>query len=478
MAASIPYTSREFATILSDIRDNLKNSTQTLPNVNDFLESNEGRFLLDQWAAIAEMSNFTLDRSAAEAYIDTLEERASLVSLLKLIGYQPKNPIPEVVNLTISRNDTNTNEIRVPRKTVVTASTNEKIAFATSSVAVLSSSDTSVVVPAVQGNWNQLSISANGQPYFAVVVPSQNIANEYVEVTVDNVIWAKANNNTFVGHSSNDLVYRVINSADRRVLVEFGDGVEGKMPPVGAKVVVRYLVTLGLNGHVNSNTLTSISGTVKDTSGTTVSLAVNNQLPSNGGSDYETIEVSRRRYPEVFKAMRRAVTLGDWEALTLDVGGVLRVNAVDYNKDNSLPFFNVKIYAVGTNGEGSDALNSKIRDALNKSKVNATTFTVASPEKVQVDVKGEIFVYSQYNANEVLTNAIAAVSDFFTMTGDDTSEIKLGVSVPFSKIITAIQNVEGVKSVVLSQPTGDIAVDTYQYASLFTVDLSVGEERN
>ena len=38
MATSIAYTSREFATILADIRTNLQNATQSLPNVNDFLE--------------------------------------------------------------------------------------------------------------------------------------------------------------------------------------------------------------------------------------------------------------------------------------------------------------------------------------------------------------------------------------------------------------------------------------------------------
>ena len=119
MATSIAYTSREFATILGDLRTNLQNATETLPNVNDFLESNEGRFLLDQWAAVAEMSSFTLDRTAAESYIDTLEERASLVSLLKLIGYQPKNPTPELVSVTISRSDLSTTAVIVPRKTII-----------------------------------------------------------------------------------------------------------------------------------------------------------------------------------------------------------------------------------------------------------------------------------------------------------------------------------------------------------------------
>lgn len=471
MATSISYTSRDFATILGDIRTNLQNATLTLPNINDFLESNEGRFLLDQWAAIAEMSNFTLDRTAAESYIDTLEERASLVSLLKLIGYQPKNPIPEVVELTITRGDNSTVEITVPRKTKVSSSTSAKISFATSSAAVFSSTTNSVVVPAVQGIWSNLSISANGNPYFAVVLPKQSIADGQVDVLVDNVIWSRANNNTFVGHSSNDYVYRIVHTADRRALVEFGDGVEGKIPPVGAKVYISYLVTLGIDGHVNSNTLTDLA-TVKDANGNNAVLGVNNAQPSAGGSGYESIEMARRRYPQVFKTMRRAVTLSDWKAIALDVGGVLQANVVDYNKDKSLPFFSVKVYVVGPSGQVSDALNSKVREALLNSRINATVFTVESPSQVSVDVKGRVSVYSRYDQVSVISEAVRSVTDFFTMSDSSTSKINLGESVAFSKIISSIQNVEGVASVSLSQPNSDIKIGNNEYAYLNSIDLT------
>jgi len=472
MATSIAYTSREFATILADLRTNLQNATESLPNVNDFLESNEGRFLLDQWAAVAEMSNFTLDRTAAESYIDTLEERASLVSLLKLIGYQPKNPTPEVVNVTISRADTSTTEITVPRKTIINSSASEKIAFATSSSAVFTSTTTSVTIPAVQGSWSELSIAANGQPYYAVVLPRQYIADGQVEVLVDNVTWSQATNNTFVGHANTDLVYRVIYTSDKRVLVEFGDGVEGKIPPVGAKVLVSFLVTLGIGGHVNSNTLTSLNS-VNDANGEAASLSITNAMPSTGGSDYETIERARRRYPSTFKTLRRAVTLADWEALSLNVGGVLRAYAVDYNTDSSMSFFNVKVYVVGENGQPSDALNTKVREELFKSKVNATLFTVESPEKKDVSVIGKIKVYDNYDPVVVQTQAITALNALFTMTGTDDSAIKLGTDVPLSKIITAIQNVDGVSSVTLTEPTRDVVIASNEYASLTSVSIEI-----
>jgi phage-related baseplate assembly protein len=472
MATSIAYTSREFATILADLRTNLQNATESLPNVNDFLESNEGRFLLDQWAAVAEMSNFTLDRTAAESYIDTLEERASLVSLLKLIGYQPKNPTPEVVNVTISRADTSTTEITVPRKTIINSSASEKIAFATSSSAVFTSTTTSVTIPAVQGTWSELSIAANGQPYYAVVLPRQYIADGQVEVLVDNVTWSQATNNTFVGHANTDLVYRVIYTSDKRVLVEFGDGVEGKIPPVGAKVLVSFLVTLGIGGHVNANTLTSLNS-VNDANGEAASLSITNAMPSTGGSDYETIERARRRYPSTFKTLRRAVTLADWEALSLNVGGVLRAYAVDYNTDSSMSFFNVKVYVVGENGQPSDALNTKVREELLKSKVNATLFTVESPEKKDVSVIGKIKVYDAYDPVVVQTQAITALNALFTMTGTDDSAIKLGTDVPLSKIITAIQNVDGVSSVTLTEPTSDVVIASNEYASLTSVSIEI-----
>jgi phage-related baseplate assembly protein len=472
MATSIAYTSREFATILGDLRTNLQNATETLPNVNDFLESNEGRFLLDQWAAVAEMSSFTLDRTAAESYIDTLEERASLVSLLKLIGYQPKNPTPELVSVTISRSDLSTTAVIVPRKTIINSSVIGDISFATSASAVFTSTTTSVTIPAVQGSWSNLTIAANGQPYYAVVLPRQDIADGQVEVLVANVLWAQATDNTFVGHLNDDLVYRIVYTSDKRVLVEFGDGVEGKIPPLGSKVFISFLVTLGVAGHVNSDTLTSLTS-VKDADGVEASLRVTNDFPSTGGSEYETIEKARRRYPKTFKTLRRAVTLSDWEALSLNVGGVLRAYAVDHNTDSSMPFFNVKVYVVGENGQASDALNTKVREALFKSKVNATLFTVESPARKNVSVVGKIKVYDTYDSVAVQTQAITALNALFTMTATAESAIKLGTDIPLSKIITAIQNVDGVSSVSLTEPISDVVIAPNEYASLTSVAIEI-----
>lgn len=471
MATKIAYTSRDFFTILTDIRENLKAATDTLPNVNDFIESNVGRFLLDQWAAIAEMSHFTLDRQAAETYIDTLEQRPNLISLLKVIGFQPKNPSTESVNVTFTRaNSITTSRIIIPRKAVLSATSADsgaKIYFSTTAQANINVGSTSTTVAAVQGRWASFTAEASGSPYFITLIPSTKVANEQVDVSVDGVNWSKSTDNTFVGHSRRDMVYRVVNTSDYRVIVEFGNGVEGAVPPKGAKIIFSYLETEGANGHINTGSI--ISTLIP------FGVSVNNEAPSSGGADFETLEVARRRYPELFRTMRRAVTLSDWEALAAKVDGVIQAQAVDINTDTSLPHFHVRLYVVGTNGP-SDSLNLKVKEALSLCRVNATIFDVTSPNIINISVAGALNVYRTHDAATVKTNVESAINNFFVMSSSPTSELRIGKPVAVSRLIATILTVQGVASVNLTSPIGDINVPFGSYPNLNTgaINIQIG----
>src|ERR1035437_6861807 len=119
MAIRVSVTSREFQTILAELRTQLQNE---LPGTNDFLQSNTGRFFAGLFAAIADMVGFNIDRQAAESFIDTLETRPSLLSLLKQIGFQPSNPIPEQTMVTFQPTTSPVTSISIPQYTPLMAS--------------------------------------------------------------------------------------------------------------------------------------------------------------------------------------------------------------------------------------------------------------------------------------------------------------------------------------------------------------------
>ena len=209
---TVNYSSREFITIVSDIKENLKVS---IPTVNDFLESNEGRFLIDQWAGIADMLSFTIDRQAAENFIDTVETRPNLLSLLKIIGYQPKNPSPELVNVTFKRSNTSEN-LTIPNKTKLTATTKlgASVAFSTLGESVIPAGVTSASVPCVQGAWITSTYQSNGGAGQSFILSSTSVAEGYIEVSVNGVAWSRAENNTLVGQSPTSQTFRTIPLSD------------------------------------------------------------------------------------------------------------------------------------------------------------------------------------------------------------------------------------------------------------------------
>lgn len=465
MATTIPYSSREFQGINADIRANLRDA---LPGVNDFLESNEGRFLIDQWTAVAEMLGFTVDRQGAESYVDTVETREGLISLLRLIGYQPANPNPEQVNVNLSRaGQSNVSDFVVPKYTKLTASTaTGTIPFATNNAITIPAGADTATVTCVQGEWKNTTFNSNGAPFQAFVLHSKRIAQQMIRVLVNNVEWYYADQNTLVGHKSTDRVFMTRNLPDKRMLVEFGNGGEGLVPPIGNSVQIRFFDTLGPAGHVSANEITSVDSST---------LIPNNPEPSTGGRDFEPIEVARFRYPSVFKTLRRAVTLSDWEALAAQVPGVMQANAVDRNIDPQMPFFKVRVYVIGEGGITSDSLNDSVREDLRNRRVNATVFDVLSPTRINVDVQGTLNIYRQYNKDEVIADASQAVSNFFEMTPGANSEVQVGKDVSFSRLVSAIQELAGVESVLLTSPNADVKINAHEFAWLNTLDLTVGE---
>lgn len=463
MATKLDYTNREFQTILEDLRANLR---RDLPGVNDFLESNEGRVLLDYPAGIADLLGFTIDRQAAELYIDTLETREALISLLRLINYQPANPIPEQVLVNLSRAGSSIeSEYVVPKYSKLTADVEAGvIPFTTATQMVIPVGSSSATVLCVQGEWKTTRYISNGAPFQRFILQSRRIAQGFIRVFVGSTEWTLATDNTMVGHRSADTVFVTRNLADQRVLVQFGNGGEGYIPPRGSEVKIHFMDTLGPNGHVEANAITSVADST---------LVPNNPEPSTGGRDFETIEVARYRYPEIFKTQRRAVTLRDWEVLAQDVPGVMQAKAVDRNIDPSLTFFQVRLYVIGNGGITSDGLNKVVTDAMRSLRVNATVYEVVSPARVNIDVKVALNVYRQFDVDDVVGEVTAAIADFFEMTSEESSEVKLGQNISYSRLVAAVQAVAGVASAAFTSPNADVQIGSNEFAWLRTVDVTV-----
>ena len=463
MAATIDYSARELQLIMEQIKANLRSDLADV-GVNDFFVSNEGFFILAQISGVAEMNGYTLDRTAAECFVDTVETRPNMVSLLKLIGFQLRNPTPERVIATLRRTEDPASPRTVDQYTKILAK--NASAWSTEQAITFDSGVTQVTVGALQGDWSPVSYTSNGAPFQMLTLSSQNVADGMIRVAVEGVDWQLARNNTFVGHGPDDTVFRVTNTADQRTRVEFGNGGEGLIPPRGSAVLINALVTLGPNGKIGEHQLANVGVT-----GT--SIVPDNDQPSAGGKDFETLSSAKRRYPAAFIAMRRAVTREDFEALALLVPGVMQAKAVDRNIDSRIGFFRIKLYVLGFGGVASDALNTTVNDYLVPRADAADLFDVVSPTPIDVDVAANLHVKRSYPTDDVQSSVVSAVQDFFTMTDEDTSQIQLGADMPFSQLVAAMQAVPGVAYLDPKTPLSNVTVGTFQYARLRSVNITV-----
>jgi hypothetical protein len=104
----------------------------------------------------------------------------------------------------------------------------------------------------------------------------------------------------------------------------FGDGVNGKVPPQGAAILVRVMQSGGgARGNVAANTITQLLGVVPGVQ------AVFNPVRAEGGADGETADAIVTRGPATIRHRGRAVSAADYETLAREASpGVAYVRAI------------------------------------------------------------------------------------------------------------------------------------------------------
>lgn len=108
--------------------------------------------------------------------------------------------------------------------------------------------------------------------------------------------------------------------------VRFGDGVHGRVPSTGSRVVATGLrVGGGAAGNLPAGTLAKLDSVV-DRQGASVkpqpAIDVVQPLAFQGGRDAETLDAAERRIPAYFQHRDRAVTAEDYRVLSREAPGV------------------------------------------------------------------------------------------------------------------------------------------------------------
>jgi hypothetical protein len=176
---------------------------------------------------------------------------------------------------------------------------------------------------------------------------------------------------------------------NRRSVIRFGNGRNGRELPEGAVVTCTYQYGLPLDGNVGSDRIVKFGSTTVKTDPAAPALTLRrcwNPFDVTNGVDREPVAELIRRVPEAYRSRQlRAVTLADYVARAEEIEGVSRA-AARYAWTGSWRTVRVTIDPVGTN-ELSYELRKTVSNYLNAVRLIGEDLEIRPPAFVPLEIK-------------------------------------------------------------------------------------------
>jgi hypothetical protein len=253
--------------------------------------------------------------------------------------------------------------------------------------------------------------------------------------------------------------------------------------PSNTTINVRYLTGGGVAANVPSNDLTVITGNISflnsnlnaATANTyRASLAVNNPDAAVGGQDGDSIEEIRQNTLSNYQTQLRNVTQDDYLVRALSMPAKYGVIAKAYIEQTKVANLGIgetpstlDLYVLTYNSSknlviASNALKQNLNTYLSQYRVIGDSVRIKDASVINIGVNFDITVAANYNSNEVIFNAIAAVREYFNINNWQINQPILLKNL--SLLIDNIDGVQTVKNVEVVNLTGQaLGYSNYSY---------------
>ena len=235
--------------------------------------------------------------------------------------------------------------------------------------------------------------------------------------------------------------------------------------PSNTTLIIRYLVGGGVASNAPVNTLTSINTTgVKFINSnissnavaqqTFASLQVNNLSAASGGSSGDSLEEIRQNSLANFQTQLRAVTADDYNIRVLSLppqyGSISKVYTMQEKATNitvGTPPSAIDIYVLGSNNDGSLktaslALKQNIITYLQPFRIINDSVKLKDAFIINIGVAFDIIVLPNYNNDQVLTNCINYLINYFNI-----DNWQINQPIILKQLLTNLDQIEGVQTV-------------------------------
>lgn len=256
-----------------------------------------------------------------------------------------------------------------------------------------------------------------------------------LEIRANRELWRRVP--SLYGRGPTERTYTARQNDDGSTVVTFGDGRTGARLPTGAmNVVARYRTGVGLEGRMAADQL---SIPLERPVGLR---AVTNPLAATGAADPETRDDARSAAPTTVRTFGRAVSLRDFEWLSVTSGLVKRAHAtwVWRNHEKTVHLTVAGAEGARLTGEEIDTLHAALTAARDPNR----SLLIGNLTRIPVVVQAKLLRDPDFVADDVAEAARADLLDHFAF-----AAMPLGVAVPASTVYAVLQGARGVVAVDL-----------------------------
>lgn len=426
----VGYLDRSHQQIKNSI---LKRLGETNPEITDHSESNILVVIVSMFSGVSEMINYYIDNMAREAFISTARRYSSVVKHTRLIDYRIKAAIPSTADLNITFYD----EVNEPTPIMAQFDilqgtrffTDNNTTFITTEDYRVNVGDTAINIAVEQKNYIEDKIIGNTVATMdAVYQLGTDYVNDSLLLKVGGQIWNLVDSLGRSGPDDEDFIVEI--TADRKAVIKFGDGINGKIPNAGMEILASYYITQGSLGNVNAGNINQTDYVFDLQDIQAKSYKLRNITQSIGGTDYESIERIRRSAPLSLRTLDRAVTRQDYIDITMLAPGV----------DKATVHFEcgkyVELY-ISPNGGGiaSSLLLQSTKEYLHRRKMVTTEIEIKPAGETYIVIDVEVWAKFRMDTIQTKDDIIEALLNRYDYESSDVNR-----SIRKSDIIATIDN--------------------------------------
>lgn len=411
------------------IKDNLKTFLSQQDEFTDYdFEGSGMNILLDVLAYNTHYIGYNANMLANEMYLDSADQRASVVSLAKQVGYTPRSAVASQATIDVLVNNATGASITMSRGTKFTTTVDStNYSFVNNADVSITPSDgvykfsNLVVYEGTYLNYKYTANTSDTDQRF--IIPNDNVDTTTLTVKVQESS-SDSTTNTYTlatgitGIESTSKVYFLQEVENGRFEVYFGDGVLGQAIADGNIVILDYIVCN--RDEPNGATTFTLSGTVGGFSNVTIT-TINN---ANGGDDPETIKSIKYNAPRDYTSQDRAVTADDYKVLVKSLYANAQSVQVYGGEDAATPDYG-KVYVSIKAKSGSnltEVTKNSIVASLKSYAVASVTPVIIDPETTYITLIITFKYDSSLTTKDVSTlqtNVSDAITSYNTSTLED-----------------------------------------------------------